>query len=119
MDTDTGDITSDAASGITSDATGDHVWMTYAELSRARGITPASAKRLALRRHWRRQPGNDQRAKVAVPVTEVTPRESVTGDATSDDADDTVRPAAPVTSDITRISSAFEAALTVLREQLL
>jgi hypothetical protein len=44
--------------------------MTYAELGQLRGINTASAKRLASRRKWRRQPGNDGTARVAVPVDE-------------------------------------------------
>ena len=50
--------------------TGDFRWMTYAELGRARGISTASATRLAFRRKWRRQGGNDGVARVAVPVGE-------------------------------------------------
>ncbi len=55
-------------------ATDDIRWMTYAELGRARGISTASATRLAFRRKWRRQAGNDGIARVAVPVTETQPR---------------------------------------------
>jgi len=49
---------------ITRDTTrgdiGDITWMTYADLGRARGISTASAKRLAIRRRWRRHQGNDE-----------------------------------------------------------
>jgi hypothetical protein len=44
--------------------------MTYAELGRVRGISTASATRLAFRRKWQRQRGNDGTARVAVPVSE-------------------------------------------------
>lgn len=43
--------------------------VTYAELGEARGISPASAKRLALRRKWHKTTGNDRLARVLVPVT--------------------------------------------------
>jgi hypothetical protein len=43
--------------------------MTYAELAQARGISPASAKRLAQRHRWGRQVGNDRITRVTVPLT--------------------------------------------------
>jgi len=86
-------------------------WMTYAELGRARGISTASATRLAFRRKWRRQAGNEGTARVAVPVSEARPptdrqrgdRDVVRGDI-RDDASHSVR--------------ALEAAVAALREQL-
>src|SRR4051794_15390360 len=50
--------------------------MTYAELGAARGISTASAERLAKRRRWARQMGNDGLARVMVPIGEdrITPR---------------------------------------------
>ncbi len=42
--------------------------LTYAELGKARGISAASAKRLALRHGWHKEPGNDGLARVRVPV---------------------------------------------------
>jgi hypothetical protein len=50
--------------------------MTYAELGYARGISAKSAERLAQRRRWPRQVGNDGFARVLVPIGEdrVTPR---------------------------------------------
>jgi hypothetical protein len=71
------DVTTGGTGYVTSDVT----WMTYAELGRVRGISTASAKRLAIRRRWRRHQGNDGTARVAVPATEAAPRE---GDDTSD-----------------------------------
>jgi hypothetical protein len=44
--------------------------MTYRELGKARGISAASAARLAFRKGWQRQPGNDGAARVAVPTGE-------------------------------------------------
>ncbi len=78
-------------------------WMTYAELGQARGINTASAKRLASRRKWRRQPGNDGTARVAVPVDEAMRR--------SDNARD-------ARGDVARLVSDLEAALSTLQEQL-
>src|SRR5262245_23209337 len=50
--------------------------MTYAELGQARGISAKSAERLAQRRRWPRQVGNDGLARVLVPFGEdcVAPR---------------------------------------------
>ena len=42
--------------------------MTYAELADARGISLASARRLARRHHWHRQAGNDGIIRVTVPL---------------------------------------------------
>jgi hypothetical protein len=78
-------------------------WMSYAELGQARGINPASAKRLALRRKWRRQAGNDGTARVAVPVREATPRNGNTG-ATGED--------------VAHLVTSLELALSELRTQL-
>jgi hypothetical protein len=43
--------------------------LTYAELGKARGISTASAKRLAPRHGWHKEPGNDGLARVRVPAT--------------------------------------------------
>ena len=45
--------------------------MTYAELATVRGISPASARRLARRDHWPRQVGNDGILRVVVPLGQV------------------------------------------------
>jgi hypothetical protein len=63
-------VQDDIRNAIMDADTGDVRWMTYAELGRARGISTASATRLAFRRKWRRQGGNDGIARVAVPVGE-------------------------------------------------
>jgi hypothetical protein len=73
--------------------TGDTRSLTYAEIGKARGISAASAKRLALRHGWRKVAGNDGLARVSVPVTwletspeaplaisPVTPEANVTND---------------------------------------
>jgi hypothetical protein len=50
---------------------GDARWLTYADLAQLRGISRASAERLAHRKRWRRQAGNDGRARLLVPLTEI------------------------------------------------
>src|SRR4051794_22015796 len=42
--------------------------MTYAELAGVRGISLASARRLARRHHWPRQAGNDGIVRIIVPL---------------------------------------------------
>lgn len=93
-------ITGDETGDTTGDDTGDIIWMSYAELGQRRGISAASAKRLAIRRQWRRHRGNDGTARVAVPVTELRVPDAITGD---------------VPSDITPAIRAFETALAALR----
>ena len=44
------------------------VAMTYAELARRRGISVLSARRLVIRKKWRKEPGNDRTARVWVPI---------------------------------------------------
>jgi hypothetical protein len=46
--------------------------LTYAELADVRGISRASAERLARRRRWPRQLGNDGIVRVIVPPSEAT-----------------------------------------------
>jgi hypothetical protein len=82
---------------------GETRWMTYAELGRARGISTASATRLAFRRRWPRQAGNDGTARVAVPVGEDRP-------ARDDRPDDR----ATDHPDITHVVTAFEASISAL-----
>ena len=44
-------------------------WLGYAELAELRGISKASATRMAFRYKWRRQEGNDGTARVFVPFS--------------------------------------------------
>jgi hypothetical protein len=60
--------------------------LTYAELAEALGITPASAKRLAIRRGWPKQLGNDGKARVMVPLERL--ERPVPDDDTSEATDD-------------------------------
>jgi hypothetical protein len=47
--------------------------MTYAELAAVRGISPASAKRLAQRHRWGRQVGNDRITRVTASAAATAP----------------------------------------------
>ena len=81
--------------------------MTYAELAAVRGISPASAKRLAQRHRWGRQVGNDGVTRVTAPLSALVNTASVAGDVIGD-----VAPAViPVTEPLDR-------AVDALREQL-
>jgi hypothetical protein len=66
------------------DIPGDVTWMSYAELGRSRGISPASAKRLSNRRRWPKRAGNDGTTRVAVPATEAVVRETDAGGTSGD-----------------------------------
>jgi hypothetical protein len=48
---------------------GDVAWLTYADLAEKLGVELASAQRRAFRAKWPRQPGNDGKARVGVPLT--------------------------------------------------
>jgi hypothetical protein len=60
-------MTARRMTGVT--AGGDVVWLTYAELAEKLGVELASAQRRAFRAKWPRQPGNDGKARVGVPLT--------------------------------------------------
>jgi outer membrane murein-binding lipoprotein Lpp len=87
-----------------SDDQSDIRWVSYSELSDIRGISKASAFRMANRRKWERRKGNDGTVRVAVPVSALE-RQS---DARSDDRSDALSG---------RISE-LEAEIAALREQI-
>jgi predicted RNase H-like nuclease (RuvC/YqgF family) len=60
-------------------------WMTYAELGQALGRSSTAARSKALRKHWRRQVGNDGMARVLVPEAEL--KGTSTGQATDSVSD--------------------------------
>jgi hypothetical protein len=68
------DAMRDARSDDRDDVGDDLRWLSYSELGQARGISTASAIRLAFRRKWRRQDGNDGTVRVAVPADEANPK---------------------------------------------
>ncbi len=43
-------------------------WLTYRELAQALDISPEAARQKAIRGHWRRQRGNDGKARILVDV---------------------------------------------------
>ncbi len=100
----------DARDGITDDVGSDVRWMSYAELGQARGISTASATRLAFRRKWRRQVGNDGTARMAVPVTEARRQQDRPHDDTADVMGD-------ARADITHAVTALEGTVATLRER--
>jgi hypothetical protein len=96
------DAGNDDRSGVGDDSR----WLSYGELGQARRITTASAIRLAFRRKWPRQDGNDGTVRVAVPVDETDPQKEVT----DSDGDGVGR-------DIGQVVSLLETAAAMLRER--
>lgn len=101
--------------------------LTYAELAAALGITPASAKRLAIRRGWQKTLGNDGKARVIVPVERLEAAASDdSGDTAGDDPrDDTGDASGDVTGDeatafsvLTRHIERLEGKLSELKASL-
>ena len=86
-------------------------WMTKAELATARGISVESADRLIRRQGWRKVPGNDGRARVLVPLSELRTFEQPRADSPTDAP-------APAPTDNTQAVHIAEAALATLREQI-
>jgi hypothetical protein len=84
----------------------DFVWLTYSELAKARATSTSSAIRLAFRRKWRRQDGNDGTIKVAVPAEDTKPQNE-TADSDSDS----------VGRDIGQVVGLLETAAVMLRER--
>jgi hypothetical protein len=56
------------------DETVDGRWMTHAELAQARGISTASAIKLALRHRWRKQKDNRGTLRCLVPMEFTNPK---------------------------------------------
>jgi hypothetical protein len=100
--------------------------MTYAELAAVRGISPASAKRLAQRHRWGRQVGNDRITRVTVPLaflekslvfkeTDIAPDKKAVSPMTG------MTPpgvAGDVADDVAPVTAALAQAVETLREQL-
>lgn len=89
-------------------------WLTYSELAAIRRIDRHSAVKLAIRHRWRRQKDNHGQLRILVPHEWAAPKDR--GMATSVPA--SVPTGTDTGTDIARISNAFDAALTALREQL-
>lgn len=104
---DMGDI---RGGGATDDVGSDVRWMSYAELGQVRGISTASATRLAFRRKWRRQVGNDGTARVAVPIGEARRQHDRPHDGMADVT-------GGARADTARVVAALEGAVAALRER--
>lgn len=91
--------------------------LTYAELAQRLAIKPASAKRLAQRRKWRRVVGNDGIARVHVPLSAVP--DDVPDDVASDVPDDvTFDVSPPVVPDLSSRIAYLDGIIEGLRGQL-
>jgi regulator of replication initiation timing len=89
----------------------DGVWLSFAELGRARGISRASAARLVRRRKWRRRTDNHGIVQVFVPHEAAEmPDRPEGGHPTGARAD--------IRADVSRAISALETAVASLTEQL-
>jgi hypothetical protein len=93
--------------------------LTYDELGQALGITPASAKRLAIRRRWPKAPGNDGRTRVTVPAEYLETSKRAADDITNDDTSgDTGGVTSDATGDITHALSILSQHIARLEEEL-
>jgi hypothetical protein len=74
------------------------VWLTYVELGDRLGITPDAARQKAIRGHWRKQRGNDGKARVLVEaeVFQRTVQTHPNGNHTDDHLDERMVPEKPV-----------------------
>ena len=70
----------DAGNDYRDEVRDDVRWLSYGELGQACGISTASAIRLAFRRKWRRQDGNDGTVRVAVPADQANPQRGADSD---------------------------------------
>ena len=95
-----------AMDDVRTDGGDDFRWLSYAELGQACGISTASAIRLAYRRKWRRQDGNDGTVRVAVPVDDAKPQ-SVAAHSNN----------GAVGGDIAQVVDLLETAAATLRER--
>jgi chromosome segregation ATPase len=90
--------------------------MTYAELAAVRGTSQPSAERLARRRGWPRQVGNDGVVRVLVPLAEAR---NISTSAASGVASVTLRASPPVSpGQMTPNDRGLRGAIQTLREQL-
>src|SRR3954451_7640630 len=74
------------------------VWLTYVELGDRLGITPDAARQKAIRGHWRKQRGNDGKARVLVEaeVLQRTVQTRLNDDHTDDHLDERMVAEKPV-----------------------
>jgi predicted nucleic acid-binding Zn-ribbon protein len=86
--------------------TGEGRWMSYDEISYARGIGRESAVKLVKREKWRRVMGNDGTARALVPLDRLKLARKSSGGHSAEDG-----------QELSRILAEFEAALAAMREQ--
>jgi hypothetical protein len=89
------------------DETADGRWMTHAELAQARGISTASAIKLALRHRWRKQKDNRGTLRCLVPTEFTNPSRDTRAVTTADGG-----------VDASAAIAALQAAVTMLGDQL-
>lgn len=92
---------------------GDGRWLSKAELGQLRGISPASADRLARRNGWRRTHGNDKRTRILVPGPFLNSSYDIP---TPRPPEKPERP--PPEVEVAPLIAVLDAALAALREQL-
>ena len=96
-------------------------WMTYDELAEVRGIKRIGAVRLVQRYKWRRQAGNDGRARVLVPHDALEKVRGTDAGIDTGDGDAGIDAGSAAGTGTTLLSgslAALEDAVAVLREQL-
>jgi hypothetical protein len=85
-------------------------WMSFEELAAVRGISKPSAVKLVRRHKWRRQRDNQGHVRALVPTEWATREETWERDSPADSPPSSLR-------DISRITNAFEAAVSSLTER--
>lgn len=92
--------------------------VTYAELAGILGIAVDSAKRLARRRRWQKQPGNDGLARVAVPVERLVRADVRADDRAAVSADVSEDVPGDDREDVRAVVRALEAHIATLKDTL-
>jgi len=82
-------------------------WLTHAEVAAARGISTASAIKLALRHHWRKQRDNHGTLRCLVPADFIGPPPDLRADARADGR-----------ADLSAVITTLQAAVSLLGEEL-
>jgi hypothetical protein len=96
------------------DDAGDGQWLTHAEIAVARGISTASAIKLALRHRWRKQKDNRGTLRCLVPADFIGPQPSLRADTRAVSRAD----AAETGADLSAVIATLQTAVTLLGDQL-